>query len=1421
MKLYNIQNIFLICISFTILKSEEYDIHVQRTSFINFILSKFDEGLTDENNQLLKNLRKDFSFFSLYGIKPEPHKHLKGLQLPIKLLKYNSFVAKYLSPLCTKINNNYENKTSMYLKHDVEVEFKQEVIDERDVCIELNNILSTEEKSEDKNKKTAEELKQYFEHINGVFQKLKTDQNIDLPQSNPPITDRFNDIINEMNNEIGTPKSWIDLHWIQWRYPEVKYPEGWWQDCTTVHHNYQSYYNELSSKMLHWKNKREIQKKIFENNQITFDGIKKDRIAYDPLSIKNNLELDLYNLHEALALAYTQLKENDLKNKNHLVFKTSKDFPCYEVRKADLENTEYKKNNIYDAQGNMTETHEKRIIEKYYKKSDTAGKILNEIHGCLIETNNCKQEKNIKLARQIEELAEKIEDKKAIRQEKKGYNDESAILPVNNYRVADIIKDSLDDFFHMIVPEVDSRVYDDIKKKNKYTQYKIKSHLGDFIAVGKGIDFNDKIYDGRLQEYIKMATINPFDEEFFYQKIKEYKDDFRAVYEPNDLGRVKIYKRMNKYNQYNNNHKTFDDFKLEILKEISLNTEDYLKSMALREERKSYCYSDPILKKIMEDSYLLYQNGFYSRNYNYETKKSYSQYIELLKRHLDKYSFLRLSGKYKNDESHELNKIKETFENIEKIYFKLLLLEYNEFHNFDHWWTIYTNSEEKTSENIFEDMLKKSLNLQSGLYLEKLGPQEHKMSQENNKIKSFVYVTTFNQELQKCIRTVPNFNDFKCNLAKTKIKNLQNIFHKNLLERDKESYIIEKKLIQNSYYDYLYDHNQELNSSNAVKYKNNFLNISQEYPSTRNDSRSATDIVVEGMSERHFDVLKTIYIDPLSRITKNISQSVFQNSLFWSDIIPLYNKYCYLQLDNVDVRLDYYIQKKFNSIFNDLQKNKNIVSSSQYREFDALNNFLTKVKGYIENKEHYDNKKKYIAENIRELKFDNNIYKEIIEILEKDFPLGFLQYSNEQYEKFSNTDNYELNNALKSKNDNDNLLQLCLFYCSHEPYMFYHKKWIESEKEYRLIKNNELKEKNQELKEKNNAYFKNSISIYGDLINQYIDKIYDYFQSIDENYLNNIIDIFSVLDRHAHLKNIVEDLLSKYEESEPNCFTFNTEYNKLIFSSQYQASLQNKIKEWSNKYNQRDLHQSYIGYACASIIDTLLQYYIKDEYTQKNDSLIIDNYINEYKEMYKFTCKFLQNINYENNKAKLKDKINKDKINNYKINKDKVFVDQCVKAINNYIGSYEKITMNTDLIEAAKNGLLVNLDAFKKNEQVKKILEDIEIINNLVLKKEKQPEQTEELKELQGILVQKKEDNLVLKTEEQPEHTEEQEELQEQKVLKDIFGNKTNADTMKKVFGFLGKLGLFLILVGAGGYALNQKFEFLPIIFNNSYIQKM
>ena len=63
----------------------------------------------------------------------------------------------------------------MYLEQDAEEEFKQEDIKVLDAYIELNNVLSREQESKDKNQETSlDELNKYFDLIEQLLSNNNT-----------------------------------------------------------------------------------------------------------------------------------------------------------------------------------------------------------------------------------------------------------------------------------------------------------------------------------------------------------------------------------------------------------------------------------------------------------------------------------------------------------------------------------------------------------------------------------------------------------------------------------------------------------------------------------------------------------------------------------------------------------------------------------------------------------------------------------------------------------------------------------------------------------------------------------------------------------------------------------------------------------------------------------------------------------------------------------------------------------------------------------------------------------------------------------------------------------------------------------------------------------------------------------------------
>jgi len=1510
---------FLVFIYFILLKSHDDNTQEKRIFFFKNILSQSHGGLNDNKQEMLNHLDKSLDFFKYYqGKRTNKTEIQKMTEVILGMgssmnLNTNSLVDSYLSFLDKRIKAYHELKTTMYSTLDKGVEATQEKIKKRDIVVELNNILSTKVTENDQSEKTKVELSEYFNYI----EKLSTSKQKNLSSlelnNKKESGDDFDKITVEMAEDFRIAGYKLS-DWTRRRYPELKKPCGEYYNKESIS-NYDQYYEGLSLRLLDWKEKREKQKKIFESNQLTFDGITKHKMKDDPLSIKNDLELELYRLHKNLAESFNSKDSN-----NEIEFE--QEFPYYEIKKADPEEKEYKEFTVFDASGNHKKYQKRTIKKTFINKDRDVIDILNEIYACLIETNNCKQSKNIELAEQIAALKEKIEEKRAIRKESKGFEDECAVMMIDfKYKINDIIKDSMASFFAMILPKFDYRFYyekkDIDRDAEKYTEYKIESNLESFFKVGGGIDFNLKIYDNCVQESLGMATFNSFNEELFYQKIKEYSNQFTAVSQPNDFGAARITEKMN--NTYSKQIKSFEEVQLEILKNISSDTKNYLKATALIQERQSYYYSDPILQTIMKDNCLLYQNGFYSRNYNYERGQSYYQYIQSLIENLSRYAFLRTNVKNKSDQSNK--NILDQFIQIEKIYFKLLLLEYNEHHNFEVWWSIYemqnmfstekaynelrkkisllkqkeiididkvptlyaeistlnkalnsytscageglkeslsrfyTNISSDTIDTInnkledllnkmaaFKTELDKNRNIEKELFgpmldrtlelQERLSLTPINKTKENNVIDSSVentqcpvYAIKFNQELQNKIDGGASYSDIQFDLRESKIANLKKYFLKNLLIGDKHVYIPNENWINNMEHRNLYEKNNELDHSNAIIFKSNFLNTNQEYQIER--VNRATDIVVEGMSKRHFDVLDKIYINPLSSITHNISQNVFDNESFWSDVIFLYKTYFNLNLEKTDVRLDYYIQKKFDSIFDHLKKNNNISSSWKCRELDDLKNFLQTVENYIKNyKENKQYNKKQVFDEIKRLDFDNeDIHTRISNILLKGLPFGFLLYTNQDYKNIFDRvicdqkyrldeDHTKVKNKLKESIDSlkeDDLLKLCLFYYSDERYMFYHTELNKDDNRWILIEADALKIKNNALKEKNKAYFTNNVLVYHDLIESYKNKSLNYLHhTVSDHYLDKIINMFLELDSNSHLKKIVEDLFYKYEMEESNRFIIKKhDYNyKLIFNSQNQDSIKNKIKTWleSGKDNNgkiNKIHQLYIGYSCASIIEGLLQYLYKDKY-DSNNYPTIQFYITKYKKIYDYTYAFLKRINSSEIRSDLPDLFDENDMvieENSLDNLKQDFNLGCQK-INEYVDSYKNITMSAGLIEVAKNALSSDVSSLDKdNAYIGDICNDIDKINKDIINRRVNNNQLYAAEQTNVENMKREANN----------------DTNQSLLLRVVLG--TNVESMKKAFGLLGKIGFILCVIGGGGYALNKKFEFLPVIF--SYLEKM
>jgi hypothetical protein len=287
---------------------------------------------------------------------------------------------------------------------------------------------------------------------------------------------------------------------------------------------------------------------------------------------------------------------------------------------------------------------------------------------------------------------------------------------------------------------------------------------------------NNNINGNDIDDTVNVATIHYQWKEYFYSKINEYYSLFESVHNDNDLGRVMIQKRIELYPGLGN--KTYDEIKLETLSEIFKDTKSFIKKNDLAEQRKSYYCSTPVFQKIMANSLLLKQNNFCSRLFDKDSGESYLERIESLIRILGIYrNIISELEKKENSLISEATAILNLLEKIEKIYFKLLFLEYNELINFDHWWKIYIN-DMKNSANLFSSMLTNSLRFQSELFLKNKSREEicvtpedlvKNLSEKNTRVP--YYAREFNQHLGNALNKEKERAEQIIDFRGTKIEN--------------------------------------------------------------------------------------------------------------------------------------------------------------------------------------------------------------------------------------------------------------------------------------------------------------------------------------------------------------------------------------------------------------------------------------------------------------------------------------------------------------------------------------------------------------------------------------------------------------------------------------------------------------------------
>ncbi len=491
------------------------------------------------------------------------------------------------------------------------------------------------------------------------------------------------DVKNCLSESVEIKEEEADYFWLQCIYPELR--EEFEGGKKTL-----SKYNVLFS------DKANCIKKVYvsllknkndcENRKISFDGRSVFSLARDPIFLKHKFFVEL------------------IENLNNLCSNFEKvDY------KKDLDDTAYPQSE-YLGVGNfkvMGENKEVAFGARHYKIEKDSNLLEILSHLILIKNTVNSGMKNAQNA--FEELTNAVLNKCGIKDGYEEYSNEYAFLGGTGYNILqDIIKTIVAEFHVFLGVNSEKEI---ALENNQFIR--VCDDNG-FIRILELFDLNGNLDVGFVKLCLNRATVLKEGERGeFYFKIKEFIEEYNNIKTDNYIDSLKEKYLMTYQN------KTYDEIRKELKNCLLDRINNFLNEQKEEEIIKNYMRKEPLLRETTENSLILYQNGMTDKSSYQYHGKSYEEYIESIIRILDKINvFDKILKRIKKEEGKinedNFNNFCDLIESIEKKLFELLLLEYNEEHNFENWWNLYKKNHIEEGKNI-QEMIERTKHKYSAL----------------------------------------------------------------------------------------------------------------------------------------------------------------------------------------------------------------------------------------------------------------------------------------------------------------------------------------------------------------------------------------------------------------------------------------------------------------------------------------------------------------------------------------------------------------------------------------------------------------------------------------------------------------------------------------------------------------------------------
>lgn len=1312
---------------------EQYFKNVHSLFFSNLYNEKTKE-ISDEAKIVLHTIANG------HTMKPSEENLLNRYIIPIALVHQEIYkqASQQSQEIINKINVTEERMTPFSTLNDL---------------LKMQEIVP-EKKGPQEEEKNITYCKQYFNYANEMYNQFKKNviEKKEIMEESSTINESFSPIITNMVDNIKEKKN---TFWLQKEFPEINNLEE---------HNLDTWYKDfLNIKLKSWYKEKINLKNEYNETRFTFDGNVFYKMKYNPFEIKNNLELELFEKIQEMCKEFN----NENYKQEFSVNPATIPYPCNNiVEKAEKNYISYPENKKRDNDP-FNYVNKKRgqyYYSNYYKKYIYYDAyFLHNQYPLLLEKKNTENSFFTKEAHELENRVENINDKLGNDDDENSSSDElinecfmsKLTSPFVVYKIQqEKMQTILSSIFCDFTANKDF-CYTEACYKNKVTvcrQLIEEDYISDILSsMCGGIDFNFGLGLKTITNCIETAKNNQdSDMQEFYEIIKSYIDRFEKFLTASDLLINEECEKNYKYHHWtkeagNNEKREY------ILKECYENMSEFVAKQAHTEQYRSYFFKEPVLRQSLFKSCLLFQNGFYDHDRkNYP--QGYTQYMGSLLRKLNILAQLR-NEKFKESikDYEDKGKLDEKILEIEKIIFKMILLEYNELHNFDEHWSMYYKRENIISEEIFKKMVektntrkkilhlinneKKEIQLEEKDLFENTLPEEKNDKFEEKKVvlddeftqenyKSLHYKRAFDIELKNKVNNKSSDTTKKFNLSSVALDNTKKKYALDLLHQIELSVSV-KNLIHPAspiqYYSELIYQHESLKNCSASKFKRNFIKKIHHKYNDNNDKNDTNDkkknnSLVNGLTsvtaQRHLKILYQEHAPNLKRTISSLQEGISATAYFWENIISLYQQYEELRNKIPDIRLQYYIQKEFDNLFERLSKNNNMIMPCDYNSIKKLQTILQKTKDYLKNHNITE-----VNDFCNEFLLNQELltkscctscksYKKPLDInnllttiqkcqsclynfgyqankkLEEEKHLNYFSLSikNDDYEKFKTRFNawWKEKTWMHDSFNIKNNLMTSIFFFSNAYRLFYFIEYDKNNNTENLISEDALAIKNTTLYDKNAYHFNEQVNIYDNKIKNYKKTKQDYFNEFDLNEVSNdFINFFTIVTKYTYVRDIIIHLLKQYADMEPSLEEkkFSNEFNKIW----EEKEVTEMIKKWyflmNHSKDNNNSHKLYVRYALASIIKK-----ISSNYYDK----FCDYWINAYKEYSEYRDAFVLNINkkeFNELKAlkKMEENFFNDDLQNWK------FIIEC---LNKQIASYEEIEISGKLIKLVNEAVI-------------------------------------------------------------------------------------------------------------------------------------